>query len=340
MRKILILALCLSLVLLLLVACDSGSEGDGRDDESTETTVLNGDGASGNTSASQGSTDTVGGTDVSQGTTDTSGNTDSSQGTTDTSVNTDGSHGTTDTVGGTDESQGTTDTSANTDSSQGTTDTSGGIGGGDNETPILPSTGIFDTIKNRLSPLVNYEVKTTYQTSGGGYTVIGHVDGPNEYMSLSMGGALEEMWYVDGVYYFRAQDSAFKAELSPEEYSAYGAGGLGSLGFVLTLDGDIVKSARRVTGDKYENYRVVVDGARYTEYLHSQGVTDVTYSDITYTFGFDENKILEVVKIECEYVQSGISISINGESQIYNVGKALVEAPDGDFVDMTETLTR
>ena len=328
MKRFILLA-CL-LLALLLVSCDTSSKDE--KDKSTKTSVFSGESGVGDSTQSVGESNSA--SDESDAGVPSTG--DSAQPTPDTDSSAGEPSDTTESSG-TIDSNGTSESSDTADSSD-TTESSGN-GSGDDE----PQDSNLQELFEMLEGLANYEISTVQrvdsQLAKYEYIIVGRIDGADEYMKITVGQSAEEMWYVDGMYYFCSGDTAFKATISYERYEEYRAGGIGSLAFALGLQNGWIKNFSTNTYGNKQYYEMTVDGEKYTEYLKENGIS-AEYLDINYTFIFDEADGLEEMNVECGYVQDGVEFKVTVTSKISGIGITAVEPPEGgdEFVDVTETI--
>lgn len=236
----------------------------------------------------------------------------------------------------TDSSVDTTDSSVEddtTDSSVETTDSSKDNVGDDTDNDNnLQTEALINQLKQAMAIVgQNYEARTETALKTPNEerveNAVTKANGQDEYLKIEANGMVEEMWYVDGVFYTVLSGNKVSMVMDYEEYTSnYRAMGPASLGAILAVSTDWITEAKMAETDGDVSITVVVSGKKYTAAVSS--FIDIVYTDLTYTLCLSSSGEIDSATVEYGYEYGGIAVKCFSKVIVANVGSTVVEAPE------------
>ncbi|MBQ9761411.1 MAG: hypothetical protein IJW16_08715 [Clostridia bacterium] len=208
---------------------------------------------------------------------------------------------------------------------------------------------LYSAALAKVKGLTNYEMTTTQviTMSAQGQTVtmnqvlLSKINGQDNYVKLAndMESSVNmETWYVGEWVYVITNTARNKANITYAEmvdkYMPDGATGESAL---MNIPEAWFKDVRfQQEGEKYY-IQFIVSGEEYTTFMKSTALGDKLQGveDVSYKVYFDAQGELGDIITEFDYTVEGIACSAVSTSKIANIGGVSIEAPQGNFNDVT-----
>lgn len=206
----------------------------------------------------------------------------------------------------------------------------------------------YQSALNKIENMTNLTMTTnqniTVSAQGQSFDMVNSIvikmDGQNIYVKMENQMYPETnmtCWYVDDWVYVIAEGAQAKANITYDEFiSEYAPGGATSEGALLEFPIEWFKDVKFYQDGESYYIKLVMSSEEYLKYVGESTDANISAADdITYKIYFDENGELDYIVTEFDFVVEGMNFSTSAKTIVTDAGTTSVEAPSGNFIDVT-----